>query len=112
MMNFSPGGIPICIDTEASSCISNNKSDFINLHTTSNTVLKVIGSGHQIEVTGTLCWKISNDAGDDISLHIQESLYVPSAPMCLLSPQTIAQQTNNALDGFHAKGPHGLFTLH
>ncbi len=46
-----------------------------------------------------------------IYLHIRDSLYVPSAPMCLLSPQTIVQQTCNLLDGFHAKGSHGFFTF-
>jgi hypothetical protein len=81
LMNFNPGGYPICIDTGASSCISNNKSDFINLHSTTNTVLNGIGSGLNIDGVGTLCWKFTNDNGDEISLHIQDSLYVPSAPM-------------------------------
>jgi hypothetical protein len=40
IMNFSPGGLPVCIDTGASSCISNNKSDFLDLLPTSSTVLK------------------------------------------------------------------------
>jgi hypothetical protein len=91
--------------------ISNNKSDFIDLQPTSNNVLKGIGSGLRIEGIGTLCWKISDNNGDEISLHVKKSLYVPSAPMCLLSPQTITQQTNNPLDGFHAKGIHGSFTF-
>lgn len=111
LMNFNPGGYPICIDTGASSCISNNKSDFVNLHPTTNTVLNGVGSGLNIDGVGTLCWKFTNDNEDEISLHIQDSLYVPSAPMHLLSPQTIAQQTDNSLDGFHANGPHGIFTF-
>jgi hypothetical protein len=111
MMNFSPGGIAICMDTGASSCISNNKSDFIDIQPSSNTVLKGIGSGLHIEGIGTICWKFSNDNGDEIALHIHDSLYVPSTPMCLLSPQTIAQQTNHPLDGFHAKGSTGTFTF-
>jgi hypothetical protein len=111
MMNFSPGGHPICIDTGASSCISNNKSDFLDLQPTSNNVLNGIGSGLHIEGIGTLCWKLTTDNGDEISLQISDSLYVPSALMCLLSPQTITQQTNNLNDGFNAKGPHGIFTF-
>jgi hypothetical protein len=74
MMNFSPGGIAICMDTGASSCISNNKSDFIDIQPSSNTVLKGIGSGLHIEGIGTICWKISNDNGDEIALHIHDSL--------------------------------------
>jgi hypothetical protein len=41
-----------------------------------------------------------NDNGDAIELHIHESLYVPSLPMNLLSPQQICQQTKNPDDGF------------
>ena len=70
IMNFSPGGLPVCIDTGASSCISNNKSDFLDLQPTSNTVLKGIGSGLRIEGTGTICWKLLDNAGDEISLYI------------------------------------------
>jgi hypothetical protein len=39
LMNFSPGSHPVCIDTGASSCISNNKSDFTDLQSSSHTVL-------------------------------------------------------------------------
>jgi hypothetical protein len=47
----------------------------------------------------------------NILLHIKDSLYVPSAPMSLLSPQTIAQQTKHHLNGLHAKGNKGFFTF-
>jgi hypothetical protein len=110
-MNFSPGGNPICIDTGASSCILNNKSDFIDIKPKSNTVLKGIGSGLHIAGTGTLCWKIVDDIGDKVSLHICDSLYVPSTLMCLLSPQTVAQQTNNLHDGFIAKSSYGRLSF-
>jgi hypothetical protein len=36
----TPGGQPICIDTSAASCISNNDENFVNLTPLSNTVLK------------------------------------------------------------------------
>lgn len=107
LMNFSPRGTPICIDTGASCFISNNKADFLHLEQTSHTVLKGIGSGLSIEGTGTLCWKIVDDSGNEISLHIHNSLYVPLAPMRLLSPQTIAQQTCKLNDGFQAFGTYG-----
>lgn len=64
---------PICIDTGASTRISNRKEDFINLTSTSNTVLKGISSGLQIEGSGTVCWNITTDDGNDISLHIHNS---------------------------------------
>ncbi len=40
IMNFSPGGCPLCIDTGVTSCISNLKTDFIDLTTSSDTVPK------------------------------------------------------------------------
>jgi hypothetical protein len=54
IMNFLPGGHPICIDTGASSCISNCRSNFINLQPSIDTALKGIGSGLHIEGTGTI----------------------------------------------------------
>jgi hypothetical protein len=100
-MNFNPGGHPICIDSGASSTISNNKQDFITFHPTKNSVLHGITSGLSIEGKGTVLWSITNDNGDEIDLHIQDCLYVPSAPMSLLSPQQLVQQTDNNKDGFH-----------
>jgi hypothetical protein len=100
IMNFSPGSTPICIDTGASCCICNNKEDFIFLTHSSNSTLRGIGSGLSVQGTGTLQWSITNDDGDDIVLNLLNSLYVPSIPMCLLSPQHMAQQTHNSADGF------------
>jgi hypothetical protein len=76
----------ICIDTGASCCISNNKEDFVNF-TPSPTpaVLHGILSGLRI--------------------------YVPEAPMCLLSPQHMAHQTKNSEDGFIGKRKFGVLTF-
>jgi hypothetical protein len=53
LMKFSDSH-PICINTGASCCISNNKRDFIDLNPTqSSTVLKGIGSGLTIAGSGT-----------------------------------------------------------
>jgi hypothetical protein len=83
----------------------------ISIEPISNNVLKGISSGLSIEGTGTICWKITTASGDEVSLHILNSLFVPSAPMCLLSPQTIAQHTKHASDGFHATSNKGTFVL-
>jgi hypothetical protein len=105
-MNFNPGGHPICIDSGASCSISNNKLDFMNLTPTSNPVLHGISSGLTIEGKCTLHWFITNNTGDEIDLYI-DSLYVPSTPMCLLSPQQLLQQTNNIDDGFNIQNKYG-----
>jgi hypothetical protein len=109
LMNFTPGGKPICIDTGTSSCISNDKTDFIELTPSTDTFLKGISSGLNIESKGTLCWKITNDFGNEVSLHIHNSLYVPTAPMCLLSPQSVLQQTKKPSDGFQIYADKGIF---
>jgi hypothetical protein len=111
LMDFSPGSHAICIDTGATCCISNNKDHFTHFTPSSHKVPHGIGTGLSIEGRGTLCWRILNDSGDEISLPIHDCLYVPSAPMCLLSPQHMSQQTLHPDDGFHCKGPFGLFTF-
>lgn len=85
LMNFNPGGKPICIDSGATCSISNNKSNFTDFSPTSNTILYGITSGLNIEGKGTLHLSITNDFGDDIDLFVRDSFYVPYAPMCLLS---------------------------
>jgi hypothetical protein len=102
----------ICINTGASCSISNNKSDFITFAPSStSTVLKGISSGLSILGTGTIKWTILNDDGGKVTLHIHNCHFVPDAPMCLLSPQHMAQQTNCSTDGFHSKGSHGTLTF-
>ncbi len=36
---------------------------------------------------------------------------MPEAPMCLLSPQHLAQQTKHTSDGFHATSSSGILTF-
>jgi hypothetical protein len=101
----------VCIDTGASCCISNNKSDFLTFAPSSSTVLKGIGSGLHIAGAGTVKWTITNDESDEITIHLHNTLYVPEAPMCLLSPQHMAQQTTSNIDGFHSMGKFGILTF-
>lgn len=111
IMNFTPGGRPLCIDTGASSCISILRSDFLDLTPMSDTVLNGISSGLSIEGIGILHLKITTDNNEDVELHVRNSPLVPSIPMCLIRTQFITQQTNSPFDGFHIKGSHGLFTF-
>lgn len=110
LMNFTPGGYPICIDIKASSCISNDMADFNNLTPLSNTVLRGISNGLTIEVTGMICWKITTDLEDEVNRNIyNNSLYAPKAPMHLLSLQSVVQQLHNTQDGFHVHANKGTF---
>lgn len=97
----------ICINTGASCWISNSKEDFFTFAPSSSSVLQGIGSGLSIAGSGTIKWCILNDIGDQVDLHLHNSLYVPRAPMCLLSPQHMAQQIALLSDGFHSKGHFG-----
>jgi hypothetical protein len=101
----------ICIDTGASCCISNCKDDLIPFAPSSSTILKGISGGLSINGTGTLKWNILDDNGDEVALYIHNNLYIPDAPMCLLSPQHMAQQTPSNTDGFISKGSFGLLTF-
>lgn len=109
-MDYAPGSKAICVDTGASSCISNDRKDFITLEKVNNQTISGIGSGLTIEGHGTLRWTINDDDGNAIILHVRNALYVPNVPMCLLCPQQIAKQTGKANDGFHAEATHGTLT--
>jgi hypothetical protein len=103
---------PICIDTGASCCISNNTEDFVNfLPSQTSSVIHGISSGLTIAGKGTIKWTNLNDDGDEITIHLHNSIYVPEAPMCLLSPQHMAKQTNHPDDGFLSKGKFGILTF-
>jgi hypothetical protein len=93
----------ICINNGASCCISNCKDDFITFAPSSSTILKGIGS--DLSIVGL------NEHGDEVALHLHKSLYVPTALMCLLSPQHMAHQTTLSSDGFNSKGPLGISTF-
>jgi hypothetical protein len=110
LMKFSDDHA-ICIDTGASCCISNCKDDLIPFAPSSSTILKGISGGLSINGTGTLKWNILDDNGDEVALYIHNNLYIPDAPMCLLSPQHMAQQTPSNTDGFISKGSFGLLTF-
>jgi hypothetical protein len=98
----------ICIDTGASACISRIKANFVNLHPITNLTIKGIGTGLPIEGIGTLRWSIRDDSHNEIDLYVKDALYVPAAPMGLLCPQQIAQQTHHFGDGFNALSSHGI----
>ena len=109
-MDYAPGSKAICIDTGASSCISNDRNDFISLEKVQNQTISGIGSGLDIAGYGTLQWRINDDDGNTIVFHVRDALYVPKVPMCLLCPQQIAQQTAKDHDGFHAEAKFGTLT--
>jgi hypothetical protein len=110
-IKFGTDAEDICIDTGASACISKDPQNFINLHPVTNFAVNGIGSGLPIEGIGTLRWSISDDKNNTIDLFVKDALFVPTAPMGLLCPQQIAQQTQRVGDGFNALSTHGILTF-
>ncbi len=76
-----------------------------------NVKINGIASGLQVEGIGLLKWHIRDDDNKEIKLYIKDALYVPKAPMGLLCPQQIAQQTRKPGDGFKALRNHGILTF-
>jgi hypothetical protein len=70
-----------------------------------------IGSGLPVEGSGLLKWPLRDDNNNEVDLYIQNALFVPKAPMGLLCPQQIAQQTKKLQVGFNALGQHGILTF-
>ena len=101
----------LCIDSGASCCISNDKLNFTSFTTMESSVLHGITSGLQIEGVGTIKWTLQDDSGHDITIFLPNSLYVPQTPMCLLSPQHRAQNTNSENDGFLCCGTSSVYFL-
>ena len=74
-----------------------------------NVQVNGIASGLAVLGSGIIKWTLMDDNGQVIDLPIKDCLYVPDVPMCLLSPQQVAQQTKCTDDGFHALAHQGLF---
>jgi hypothetical protein len=77
----------------------------------SNLQINGIGTGLPIEGIGILKWSLRDDLNNKIDLFIKDALYVHSAPMGLLCPQQIAQQTRMPLNGFISAAQHGVLTF-
>jgi hypothetical protein len=98
----------ICIDTGASACLSTRRDNFISLRHLEDIKINGIASGLKVAGIGVLKWSIRDDNNAEIDLYIKDALYVPDAPMGLLCPQQIAQQTRLKGDGFLALDDCGI----
>ena len=92
---FDYESYPIGIDNHASRCISNCIDDFASTIKPSKRQLIGISGSLDIKGTGTVKWVIEDDDGVRHHIHIPNTLYVPDAPMRLLSPQHWSQTAND-----------------
>jgi hypothetical protein len=109
--NFDESVERICVDTGASASVSTKRENFITLTSIKNLEINGIGAGLPIEGIGVLKWSLKDDKHNEIDLFIKDALYVPSAPMGLLCPQQIAQQTGLPSDGFLSSATCGILTF-
>jgi hypothetical protein len=71
--------------------ISNDLSDFIGTPVSIGKTVRGIGGSINDVKTGTIQWKIEDDEGQVHEIVLPGSLYIPSSPSKLLSPQHWAQ---------------------
>jgi len=89
---FDSDSFLIGIDNHSSKCISPVLSDFVGALKPSNGVLNGISGKLSVFGSGTVLWKWLDDEGNKHLISIKDCLYVPEAPMRLLSPQQWGQQ--------------------
>ena len=90
-VRFHVDSFNIGLDQHSSRCISNKREHFIDIKTSKYKGVLGTGGNANIEGEGTLQWHIEDDQGNTHRFLITHSLYVPSSPKCLLSPQHLAQ---------------------
>ena len=92
---FDSDSFDILVDGGATSCISNNLSDFIKPPRDSTVRVKGFNGTTSSTKVGTVIWNILDDSGKRHALKIHDVYYVPACPMRLLSPQHYSQQEND-----------------
>jgi hypothetical protein len=109
---ISPDMVPLILDTGASISISPYRSDFVStIRPVQKVQIKGIASGLTVEGIGDLQYKIINDAGEEQTLFLKNSLYVPQCIVRLICLRQIGAETNNPLDGFNALSENPILTI-
>ena len=89
--SFDSDSFRIGIDNHSSYSISNNIKHFSPPPAHCNATLVGINSRDPVPGIGTVHWTIDDDNGTPHTIHLPGTLYVPNAPICLLSPQHWSQ---------------------
>ena len=90
-LSFDTDSFRIGVDTCASVCFTNTRSDFVSPPTPCNTQIRGVGGDSQALEVGTVRWYVVDDTGTRRLLQIPGTYYAPSIPDRLLSPQHLAQ---------------------
>jgi len=70
-MAFEPNSYPICIDTGASACLSNDASHFISLNPIQQMTINGIGSGLEVKGVGIIRLLVLDDKGNEVELTVK-----------------------------------------
>lgn len=102
---FDTDSVEVKIDTGCSISISGNREDFVpgSLQVSRKDVFITGYGGNKVRVayTGTIRWPVIDDAGALRELRLPNSLYTPSSKTRLLSPQHLAQVSDNSSTPTH-----------
>ena len=82
-------------DIGTSCCMSNNRSQFVDMRMAHDAPVKGIGEGLIAEGQGMVLWHIHDDEGIVHAFEIRNCLYVPQLPCCLVYPQQIVKQARD-----------------
>jgi hypothetical protein len=90
--NFDSDAVLLHVDNCASRCVTNNIGDFVRAPTTVSGRVKGIGGTKVLVVAiGTIKWTFDDNDGNTHSFLIPGSLYIPTSPARIFSPQHWAQ---------------------
>ena len=96
LLHIDSDSFIIGVDSHASRCIDNNIAHFVGpLEPVCHSKVKGIKGWLDIKGKGTVHWQIEDDEGRKHMLVINDVLYVPDVPTCLLSPQHWMQQAKD-----------------
>jgi hypothetical protein len=105
-LRFDTDSVPIGVDNCATFCLTDNKDDFVGPLQRANTQVNGIGGHQKGKWIGTVCWPVTDDAGQRHELLIPNTILVPpgSIPFRLLSPQHFGQENFKRGIDSHDKG--------
>ena len=100
-MPYDTDSFPIKVDNCCTRCITNDIKDFEGTTKRSDVTVQGIKGGYSNVRVGTIVWYIEDDEGRVHKVRVPNSLYVPSMPHRLLSPQHWGYETH---DEHHIEG--------
>lgn len=110
--SFTSDEKPFIIDTGASITIKNDAQDFTHpLRPVYSAMLKGIASGLEVKGIGTAVDKFNSSGGSSVTISLDNVLFVPACPVCLLCPRHVAESTGIATDGFNSQHDGGFLTI-